>query len=79
MTIVILGFASYKDGSFELIVQDKETGEETMLEGKLKPEQFEIINRILPTCVFVEAECVDAKRPDTNNPNKTQIQTRGKP
>ena len=55
--VVILGFSSYNDGEFELIVQDEKTGEETTLEGNLKPGQFEIIHRILPSCVFIQTRC----------------------
>jgi hypothetical protein len=59
-----MGFASYKDGTFELIVKDDESGEETTLEGKLKPGQLKIVDRILPTCVFVPVE------PAAHNSNK---------
>lgn len=52
---VWFGFASFRDGSFELIVQN-EQGEETTLHGHLKPGQFEIADRILPTCVMVKGE-----------------------
>jgi hypothetical protein len=52
---VVLGFASWPDGRFELIVQDANTGEETTLKGMLEPGQLEIVDRILPTCVFVRA------------------------
>jgi hypothetical protein len=60
---VILGFASYQDGRFELIVQDDISCEETTLKGQLDPVQFEVVDRILPTCVFVRARCANAKRP----------------
>ena len=56
---ILLGFASYKNGDFELIVQHEETYEETTLRGKLEPGQFEIVDRILPTCVFVRAKTKD--------------------
>ena len=52
---IVLGFASFQDDSYELIVRDEVSGEETVLHGKLQPGQFEIINRILPTCVYVKA------------------------
>lgn len=55
-TTVVLGFASWSDGSFELIVQDKKSGVETTLHGKLQPGQLEIVDLILPTCVYVDAE-----------------------
>lgn len=50
---ILMGFASFKDGSFELIVRDDESGAETTLHGTLRPGQMEIVDRILPTCVFV--------------------------
>lgn len=53
---VSLGFASYKDGAFELIVVDLNTYEETTLCGTLKPGQLQLADRILPTCVFVRGE-----------------------
>ena len=56
---ISLGFSSYNDGRFELIVQDKDTGDETTLHGKLLPGQFQQIDNILPTCVFVEASFSD--------------------
>ena len=56
-TVIILGFASYRDGRFELIVRDDETCEETTLEGQLRPGQLAIVDRILPTCVYVKARC----------------------
>jgi|HubBroStandDraft_1064217.scaffolds.fasta_scaffold12487_7 hypothetical protein len=51
---VDFGFASFADGRFELIVRDRKTWEETTLMGALEPGQFEVADRILPTCVFVE-------------------------
>jgi hypothetical protein len=52
---VFLGFASYQDGKYELIVEDSETGEQDTLEGQLRPGQLEKIYSILPTCVMVRA------------------------
>lgn len=52
----VMGFASYKDGRFELIVRDEESGLETTLEGTLKPGQLETVGRILPTCVYVPVQ-----------------------
>lgn len=46
------GFTSFADGSFELIVRNQ-SGDETLLEGQLRPGQLEHVNRILPTCVYV--------------------------
>lgn len=54
--VILLGFASWKDGSFELIVQDQESGEETTLCGQLKEGQLKQVDKILPTCVFVKAK-----------------------
>lgn len=54
-TVLILGFASYADQSFELIVRDDETGIETTLCGTLQPNQLATVSRILPTCVYVKA------------------------
>jgi hypothetical protein len=53
---IIMGFASFNDRRFELIVKDSETGEETTLEGTLKPGQLQTVDRLLPTCVFVPVE-----------------------
>lgn len=58
----LFGFASYKDGDFELIVKDTESGEETTLYGKLKPDQLEKVDRILPTCVFVPVKRMEQPR-----------------
>lgn len=49
---VRLGFASWANGSFELIVRNNE-GDETTLHGKLEEDQLEKVDKILPTCVFV--------------------------
>jgi len=51
---VDFGFASFADGRFELIVRDRKTWEETTLMGTLEPGQFEVADRILPTCVYVD-------------------------
>jgi hypothetical protein len=58
-SVVILGFASFSDRSFELIVRNRD-GLETTLCGHLTPGQLEIVDRILPTCVYVDAECKSA-------------------
>lgn len=60
-TPVLLGFCSFKDGTFELIVQNEKTGEEIMLTGIVEPGSLERIDRVLPTCVYVEARPVNAK------------------
>lgn len=52
---VLFGFASYKGGVFELIVENRLTGERTMLKGQLEPGQLEQVSKILPTCVYVTA------------------------
>lgn len=55
MTPVRLGFASFKNGEFELIVRRDETGEEITLHGRLLPEQnLKDLDSLLPTCVFVD-------------------------
>ena len=51
--ILQLGFASFQDGTFELIVRDPETGRETTLEGRMKPNQLVEVDRLLPTCVMI--------------------------
>jgi len=53
MVVIVMGFSSYKDRNFELIVRDDENGLETTLHGKIEPGQLEIIDQILPTCVYV--------------------------
>jgi hypothetical protein len=51
---VRFGFASYKGGKFELIAINIKTGEEITLEGQLRPDQtLEQIDKVLPTCVYV--------------------------
>lgn len=60
MSAIVMGFASYKDRSFELIVRDDESGQETTLRGKLEPGQFEIIDQILPSCVYVPVKMKSA-------------------
>jgi hypothetical protein len=52
---VWFGFASFFDGSFELIVEN-EKGEQTTLHGRIRPGQLEEVDRILPTCVMVKGE-----------------------
>lgn len=56
--LIILGFASFQDGGFELIVRNRD-GLETTLRGQLAPGQLEIVDQILPTCVFVKAGTPD--------------------
>ena len=57
-----IGFASWKNRSYELIVWNIETGEEITLHGKLLHYQdLEMIDKILPTCVYVEAIAADPK------------------
>lgn len=51
--LVRFGFASYADGHFELIVRNADD-EETTLRGQLQEGQLEVVDRILPTCVFVD-------------------------
>lgn len=48
-----LGFASFQDGSFELVVRDPAKGAETTLEGRMKAGQLEQVDALLPTCCFV--------------------------
>lgn len=55
ISTLVLGFASWADNSFELIVRDDKTGDETTLCGTLKPGQLEMVSKVLPTCVFVPA------------------------
>ena len=55
----ILGFASLDDGRFELIIRDEESMEETTLKGQLEKGQFETVDKILPTCVFVKSRATD--------------------
>lgn len=55
-TVVTVGFASWKDDTFELIVRHDGEGDETTLKGKLEPGQLEAVHKILPTCVFIDAE-----------------------
>ncbi len=52
-TPLMLGFASFQDGTFELIVRDPETGNETTLHGVMQPGQLEEVDALLPTCCFV--------------------------
>jgi len=54
-TDVLLGFASFQDGTFELVVQNKATGDECMLTGPMTMP-LEKIDKVLPTCVYVPAK-----------------------
>lgn len=58
---VEFGFASFADGSFELIIRNK-MGDETMLEGQLRTGQLDFVDRILPTCAYVTAIPVRAEQ-----------------
>lgn len=61
---VRFGFASYKGGKFELIAINIKTGEEITLEGQLRPDQtLEQIDKVLPTCVYVNGLAQQAKEP----------------
>lgn len=48
-----MGFASYQDGTFELILRDPKTGHETTLHGMMQPGQVDAVDKILPSCVFI--------------------------
>ncbi len=52
------GFASWANGSFELIVRNR-GGDETTLHGELRPGQFGEVDRILPSCVYVDGAAMD--------------------
>jgi hypothetical protein len=57
MTQLQLGFASFQDGTFELIVSDQKNYKEITLKGLMEGNpSLEEIDAILPTCVFVNAE-----------------------
>lgn len=55
-TDIMCGFASFQDGTFDLIVQRQSDGLEVTLSGRLTRDQFEVIDQMLPTCVFVPAD-----------------------
>jgi hypothetical protein len=61
---VRFGFSSYKGGKFELIAINIKTGEEITLEGQLRPDQtLEQIDKVLPTCVYVNAVAQTGQQP----------------
>jgi hypothetical protein len=69
---VRFGFASYKDGKFELIAINIKTGEEITLEGQLRPDQtLEQIDKVLPTCVYVNGVAQEG----LNAPTSTSPET----
>jgi len=50
---VTIGWTSFQDGTFELIVKDPATHEETTLKGTCTDAQSDLVNRLFPPCVFV--------------------------
>ena len=52
-----MSICTYQDGSFEVMIKNDE-GEEVMLcgEQKLTPEEFEIVDKIAPACVWTKYE-----------------------
>ena len=55
-----LSFCTFQGGGFEVLVVDADTGEEVTLSGdaKVPIEDFEILDRIAPACVFTTYESV---------------------
>jgi hypothetical protein len=51
---ITLSICTYNDGLFEVIINDKETGEGITFSGnkKIDNEQLAFINRIAPACVW---------------------------
>lgn len=61
MGSLMVGFASFKDRSFELVVEDTKSGKQITLCGTLKPEQsLQEISELLPSCVFVKASATSS-------------------
>lgn len=50
---VTVGWASFQDGTFELIVKDPVTREETTLTGLCTDAQSDLVSRLFPPCVLV--------------------------
>ena len=53
-TEIAMSICTYKDGKFEVMISDQETGKEITLEGKqdISEEVFDLINKIAPACVW---------------------------
>ena len=49
-----VGFASFKDGTFELNLEDPETCESVCLTGDIAAKDAEFVDRFFPTCVYVK-------------------------
>lgn len=48
-----ISVCTYKSGDFEVILKDEDDNEITLSGNqKLSPEEFELVNRLAPACVF---------------------------
>jgi hypothetical protein len=49
-----MSICTYENGEFDVMLRDTATGEEIELSGfkRLSPEQFKLIDRIAPACVW---------------------------
>lgn len=49
-----ISICSYQSGDFEVMLRDPESGEEVMLCGnqELTPDEFDLINKLAPACVW---------------------------
>lgn len=55
---ITLSVCAFQNGGFDVIIQDPTTGEEVTLSGeqKLDDQQFAMIDRLAPACVFTTYE-----------------------
>ena len=59
--MIDIGFAAFVDGSFELFLQDRETGASATIEGEMDKKKALEVEKVLPMCVVLEA---DQQEPD---------------
>lgn len=53
-----ISVCTYQNSDFDVIMIDKDTGEEVTLSGtqKLSDEEFALLNKLAPACVFTTYE-----------------------
>ena len=54
MNDMLISVCPFNNGEFDVILIDRETGDEVTLSGhqKLSEEEFAIVNKLAPSCVF---------------------------
>ena len=53
---LLISVCTFKNGTFDVILQDRETGEEVTLSGERQfdEKEFQFLDRVAPACVFTK-------------------------